>query len=152
MHRNHPQVATSTLDDVAVKDSSWKYCVFRTQHDPSRMATSPDRLRDPMTDPSDKIVHRASEPSPPDRWGATLSHLNVSIQTERTAIPGQTSRPNSGTFTNPLVRRPQIDADHTRPETHQNLIHISKEQHDQTQQGDRTNGMTTRPGTLCPGT
>ena len=38
----------------------------------------------------------------------------------------------------------RIDPDHTRPETHQNLIYISKEQHDR--QGGRSNGMTTHPG------
>jgi hypothetical protein len=27
-----------------------------------------------------------------------------------------------------VIRRPQTSSDHTRPETHQNLIHISKEQ------------------------
>ena len=58
----------------------------------SQTAISSHCLRNPPKDPSDKIVHRASEPSPSNRWGAiTLKH-------ERTAIPGQTSRLNNGTL------------------------------------------------------
>ena len=73
------------------KDGIWKYCVFRTQHDFLPMAISTHCSRNPLKDPSGKIVHRASEPSPSNRWGAiTLDH-------ERTAIPGQTIRLNNGT-------------------------------------------------------
>jgi hypothetical protein len=46
----------------------------------SQTANSSDRLRGSMKDPSDQIVHNASEPSPPT-VGAPFS---------RTAIPGQT--------------------------------------------------------------
>jgi hypothetical protein len=78
MHRNHPQ---------GMKDDCWKYCAFRAQHDfpkwPLRRS-----LAQPAKDPTDKIVHRASEPSPPNRWGAALASNS----------PGQTSRLNNGTL------------------------------------------------------
>jgi hypothetical protein len=42
------------------------------------MASSPCCLRNKPKDPSDKIVHRASEPSLSNRWGAIT--LNMSEQ------------------------------------------------------------------------
>jgi hypothetical protein len=42
------------------------------------MAVSSHCLRNPPKDPSDKIVHRASEPSLSNRWGAIT--LNMSEQ------------------------------------------------------------------------
>ena len=55
------------------KDGIWKYCVFRTQHDFLPMAISAHCSRNPLKDPSGKIVHRASEPSLSNRWGVIHS-------------------------------------------------------------------------------
>ena len=58
-----------------------------------RMAVSSHCLRNPPKDPSDKIVHRASEPSPSNRWGAALPECKHSSDNNS---PGQTSRLNNG--------------------------------------------------------
>jgi hypothetical protein len=50
------------------------------------------------------------------------------FERSKTTIPGQTIRPNDGIFTNPRSCNHGSDIDHTRPETHQNLIHSIKEQ------------------------
>jgi hypothetical protein len=96
MHRNHPQ---------GMEDSCWKYCVFRTQHDLPRW---PPRhlLAQPPQDPTGKIVHRASEPSPSNRWGAVLANNS----------PGQTSRLNNGTLI-PSEDRPRITRAQRRTRT-----------------------------------
>jgi hypothetical protein len=115
-------------------------------------------------DPSGKIVHNASEPSPPNRWGAILTNGNSRSDT----------RPNDGTKPVPGSQCPAVDPktvhptsnpkhqpSHTRPETHQNLIHSCKEQHGHPQtmiMGGRSPGSNPRagnrrnhtPGTLCP--
>ncbi len=109
-------------------------------------------LGNPPKDPSGKIVHNASEPSPSDRWGAVLG---------RTAIPGQTHDRTTGQDQWSViggqwsVERPSTapatthHPRHTRPETHQNLIHSCKEQHGharQTAGRNRSNGATAHPG------
>jgi hypothetical protein len=81
-----------------------------------RMAISARCLRNPPKDPSDKIVHRASEPSLSNRWGATLTNGNSRSDNSAEQRDRQS------------IRRPI--SSHTRPETHQNLIHSNKEQHD----------------------
>ena len=73
MHRNHPQ----TRIEVQTQDDPGNMCFPHTTGF-SRTAISPHRSRDPLKDPSDKIVHRASEPSPSNRWGAIA--LNMSEQ------------------------------------------------------------------------
>ena len=50
------------------------------------------------------------------------------FERSKTTIPGQTIRPNDGIFTNPRSCNHGSDIDHTRPETHQNLIYSIKEQ------------------------
>ena len=75
-----------------------------------RMAVSARCLRNKPKDPSDKIVHRVSEPSLSNRWGAiTLDH-------ERTAIPGQTIRLNNGTV-NPSEDRSRVTRAQRRTRT-----------------------------------
>ena len=81
-----------------------------------RMAVSARCLRNKPKDPSDKIVHRASEPSPSNRWDATLTSSNSRSDNSAEQRDRQS------------IRRPI--SSHTRPETHQNLIHSNKEQHD----------------------
>jgi len=102
MHRNHPQVATSAQTDVA-KDDPGNMCFPHTTRSP-QTAIPIHRSRDPCEDPSDLIVHRASEPSPSNRWGAPriqmLAHSNPNNS------PGQTSRLNNGTSVNPYGPTP----------------------------------------------
>ena len=95
--------------------------------------SSAGRLRE-HREKFDKIVHNASEPSPP----------TVGALSSRTAIPGQTIRPNDGSVVSgqsSAVSQKTATANtctnlrYTRPETHQNLIHIPK------------NNTTTQPGT-----
>jgi hypothetical protein len=72
------------------------------------MAISPHRSRDPLKDPSDKIVHNASEPSPPT-IGAPLP-LECKAFKRKTAIPGQTYDRTTG----PSIR-PQTDFESHAP-------------------------------------
>ena len=81
MHRNHPQGIRMIAGNIVFS---------ATQHDFPRWP--PYRsLAQPPKDPSNKIVHRASEPSPSNRWGAALASNS----------PGQTSRLNNGMSTRP---------------------------------------------------
>jgi len=92
----------------------------------------------------------ASEPSPPT-VGAPFS---------RTTIPGQTSDRTTGQdpsskfsrqCADPSPRTRQntdVGPKHTRPETHQNLIHTDKEHRRHRRPPSRYGG---RPRTLCPG-
>jgi hypothetical protein len=100
----------------------------------SQTAVSLRCLRNPKKDPSDKIVHRASEPSLSNRWGAIHS----------TRANNNSRSDNSAEQRDPQpVRRPI--SSHTRPETHQNLIHSNKEQHDRsTGAADQTAQSHTR--------
>ena len=93
MHRNHPQ---TQIEAEPENDPGTIYSL-RTQPISSdgRFA---DRARRSHKDPSNKIVHRASEPSPP----------TVGVRFLRTAIPGQTSRPNDGPGTAVSGQRPVV--------------------------------------------
>jgi hypothetical protein len=117
------------------KDGIWKYCVFRTQHDFLPMAISTHCSRNPLKDPSGKIVHRASEPSLSNRWGVIHStRANNNSRSDKSAEQRDARS----------IRRQT--SHHTRPETHQNLIHSNKEQHDRSTGTADTNGATTPPG------
>jgi len=114
MHRNHPQTQLSGsschrriagnspgLPEATVTGpidclkTVLEILVFSaTQHDRCKWPRHQPLARS-IKDPSDRIVHRASEPSPSDRWGATR-YPNAEHSSRRTTIPGQTSRPNSG--------------------------------------------------------
>jgi hypothetical protein len=105
-----------------------------TQHDPPRRPF-PHCLRNHEKDPSARIVHRASEPSPSNRWGAIFADGNSrsdksARQRDRRSIQRQI-------------------LSHTRPETHQNLIHSCKEQTRPPKRPHTRRGHM--PGTLCPG-
>jgi hypothetical protein len=94
---------------------------------------SPHCSRNPVMEPSNKIVHNASEPSPPGHWGACPS-LRTAFPVRHTAEPRD---PRS-------IRRQILR--HTRPETHQNLIHSCKEQPGRcprSPRGGRSAGSTT---------
>ncbi len=119
----------------------------------SRMANSPHRACDASKDPSDKIVHRASEPSSPTvgappstpEWFA-FKPADSNSRSDKSAERRDLRRA--------MVQKPRIDVDHTRPETHQNLIHSNKEQNHPTGQRPRSdpgqaNGMTMPHRTLC---
>ena len=100
MHRNHPQLR------IAPCGASFSY----TAH--YRILPVPSG-RKPEHNQQNLI--RASEPSPSDYWGA---HFITEA-----ASPGQTRNRTTGCQTD-LAVHPH----HTRPETHQNLIHPDKEQ------------------------
>src|SRR5450432_3213043 len=69
MHRNHPQVATLVLANVA-EEWSLEILVFSaTQHDPPGRPFLPIACAITEKDPSARIVHRASEPSLSNLWG-----------------------------------------------------------------------------------
>jgi hypothetical protein len=74
-------------------------------------------------DPSDKIPYRASEPSP-STVGAPL------FQPEWISFAQKNNNSRSDKSAEQRDRRSirRQTTNHTRPETHQNLIHISKEQ------------------------
>jgi hypothetical protein len=92
------------------KDDCLEILCFPHTTRSSQTAISSHCLHNTPKDPSDKIVHRASEPSPPNRWGAiTLNH-------ERTAIPGQTIRLNNGTV-NPSEDRSRVTRAQRRTRT-----------------------------------
>ena len=112
MHRNHPSRANT-------RDRSLEHsCKSLTQHN-----THAIRISRPPAEPAPRasrrhvhpghIVHHASEPSPSDRWGKPTQRAK--------ALPGQTCDRTTGC---PPGQQP--DLHHTRPETHQNLIHIQK--------------------------
>ena len=99
------------------------------------MAKSPDCSRNQPTDPPGKIVHRASEPSLSNRWGVIHStRANNNSRSDKSAEQRDARS----------IRRQT--SHHTRPETHQNLIHSNKEQHDRSTGTADTNGATTPPG------
>jgi hypothetical protein len=99
------------------------------------MAISAHCSRNPLKDPSGKIVHRASEPSLSNRWGVTHStRANNNSRSDKSAEQRDARS----------IRRQT--SHHTRPETHQNLIHSNKEQHDRSTGTADTNGATTPPG------
>jgi hypothetical protein len=99
MHRNHPQAVTTTC---VVTSSHWSSNVTEEwsleilcfpqhiQFDPGRPPRA-DRSHDHHGIHPGQIVHRASEPSPSNRWGAALANNS----------PGQTSRLNNGMSTRP---------------------------------------------------
>jgi hypothetical protein len=110
------------------------------------------RLRGAAKDPSDKIVHNASEPSPP-AGGVAFAAPECFAFKRGTAIPGQTYGRTAHQISGARChgKRPDQSATPmrrhllmTRPETHQNLIHLDKEQHGR--RSSRSNGATTHPG------
>ena len=101
----------------------------------SQTAIPPCCSRNPPKDPSDPIVHRASEPSLSNRWGVIHStRVNNNSRSDKSAEQRDARS----------IRRQT--SHHTRPETHQNLIHSNKEQHDRSTGTADTNGATTPPG------
>ncbi len=97
----------------------------------------------------DKIVHNASEPSPP----------TVGALSSQTAIPGQTIRPNdapvlrgqlsgirTGSTGQTHAPTPADDAPRDAPEPDSHFQRTTRPPN-----RGRSNGMTTRPRTLCPG-
>ena len=108
-------------------------CVFRTQQDFLGPSHRQSLARSSAARPN-KIVHNASEPSLPNLRGAWPRG-----QPSRSDI-----RLNNGT----LRSNKRQPSDHTRPETHQNLIHSNKQQHGHTRPIRRREPA---PGTLCPG-
>jgi hypothetical protein len=95
-------LATSALADVA-EGQSLEILVLsaHTQFLPNGRRA--DRSCDHHGIHPGQIVHRASEPSPPNRWGVARSP-NAAHSSRRTTIPGQTSRLNNGTSTRPEGR------------------------------------------------
>jgi hypothetical protein len=104
MHRNHPQ---------GMKDSSWKYLCFPRTHNSFRTATAPIAYATATGSIPDKLFTAPLNPRCPT-VGALLSRATLPVRQVGRTTGSQTLR-RSG-------------SDHTRPETHQNLIHISKEQ------------------------
>ncbi len=101
MHRNHPQ---------GMKDSPWKYLCFpRTQHDVPRWPLHRSLAQSPEG-PTDKIVHRASEPSLSNPWPCEARIIYSS------EAGGQTSRLNNGTL-NPSKDGPRITRAQRRTRT-----------------------------------
>ena len=74
-------------------------CVFRTHNTIMPDGRLTYRLRAMQSDPSDRIVYRASEPSLSNRWGAAPA--KVFAHSNPNNSPGQTSRLNNGTSANP---------------------------------------------------
>ena len=102
-----------------------------------QMAVSAECSRNPPKDPSGFVVHRASEPSPP-----TVGALSPGSCVSTRAGFSNSRSDNSVERRDPQpVQRPI--SSHTRPETHQNLIHSIKEQRHPTGQHI---GMTRHPG------
>ena len=146
MHRNHPQTQLAppglrcqrhrpgrhSLPDMILRDHS-----LRTSQDcfEPRLTAIADALVAPP-DPINRS-HNASELSPP-MTGAAIPQGD--------ALPGQTGHRTTGHSPGRSTPRrcPLTPADraasrawHTRPETHQNLIHTDK---------DQPHGARTRPG------
>jgi hypothetical protein len=101
MHRNHPQIQLSgfscqwseTHDPVTPRpfeDSPGN--IYSAHNRIFSNRPSADRLCDPPRSKFDKIVHNASEPSPP----------TVGALSSQTAIPGQTIRPDKRPATRSL--------------------------------------------------
>ena len=91
-----------------------------------------DRLRDHHGIHPGQIVHRASEPSPSNRWGAVLANNS----------PGQTSRPNDGITDTPKEwQRSHAPRDAPEPDS------LCKEQSRPLSQP--LNGVITQPRTPC---
>jgi hypothetical protein len=105
------------------------------------MATSPHCSRNPPKDPPDKIF---TAPLNPRRrpLGRYLPGSNVSIQAEQDNNSRSDNSAERRDLHQPTVLQPQINADHTRPETHQNLIHSIKEQRHPTGQHKRQDHTT----------
>ena len=130
MHRNHPQ---------GIRTAFWK-SVFSAHMRPRRLATR-------------SIAHtiaRGSNRPKPITAPLNPRHPTVGAPpgpNARTFKPQQLSRSDKSAEQRdpPPIRRP-IES-HTRPETHQNLIHTAKEQHGRTQhECRRSNGAIPHPG------
>jgi hypothetical protein len=127
-HR-HPTPLPAT-----VREQSWKY-LLRTQQDLLEASLRQSLARSTER-PSDKIVHTPLNPRrrPLGRCSArmrafkpTNSHSRSDIRPNDGSVAGgQSSVVSQKTAHVRQTHKPQ----YTRPETHQNLIYISKEQHD----------------------
>jgi hypothetical protein len=163
MHRNHPQTQLSgfgcqlpeatALETFDCPKTILEILVFSaTQHDPAKWPHHRPLARS-IKDPSDRIVHRASEPSLSRHGGFHLAEKHPS-QTHGCTTGLDQSSVFSRQFADrsPRIRqKPAPTQKHTRPETHQNLINSYKEQHAHPQQGRAHTRRDHAPGTLCPG-
>jgi hypothetical protein len=180
MHRNHPQRPPACLarrlseTTATATTGGWKTVLeisfhsappgpppgqagwqWPTQGMHNRILShgrSAARSRGAAKDPSDKIVHNASEPSPP-AGGVVVAAPECFAFKRGTAIPGQTYDRTAHQISGARCHRPRPDQSATpmhrhllmtRPETHQNLIHLDKEQPGR--RSSRSNGAATRPG------
>jgi hypothetical protein len=82
------------------------------------MAIPPNCSRNPQNDPSDKAPYRASEPSP-----STVGAPSASPECNAFKPANNNSRSDKSAERRDLRSIRRQTADHTRPETHQNLIH-----------------------------
>jgi hypothetical protein len=96
------------------------------------MAVVPDCSRNPQKDPSNKVPYRASEPSP-----STVGAPSASPECNAFKPANNNSRSDKSAERRDLDQPRRTDSDHTRPETHQNLIHSNKEQRHPTGQHPR---------------
>jgi hypothetical protein len=129
MHRNHPQRTLRTVSEICVSAHidvfEWPFL-----RNCSRSFGKKD--------PSGNIVHNASEPSSPTvgaplspREWVTFAHKN------------NNSRSDKSVERRDLDQSRRTDSDHTRPETHQNLIHnVTK--NNATQPGSKRHDHTTQ--------
>ncbi len=136
-HAQKPSPALATLR-ATTDDPGTIYSAH--QQDPVRLVPDFDCLRNRRPSRSGKIVHNASEPSPPT-VGAPLSP-NADFQ--RHGNSRSDIRPNDGS----LDQSEDRSLTRTRPETHQNLIHTDKDRHGR--QGGRSNGAFARRGRIAP--
>jgi hypothetical protein len=96
------------------------------------MAISPIAQAMGEKDPSGNIVHNVSEPSSP-----TVGVLLSLHEWFAFAPKNNNSRSDKSAERRDLDQPRRTDSDHTRPETHQNLIHSNKEQRHPTGQHPR---------------
>ena len=91
------------------KDDIWKYCVFRTQHNPLPTATAPIACAIITGSIRGELFTAPLNPRCPTVGASSAQH-------EQITIPGQTSRLNNGTLT-PSEDRPRITRAQRRTRT-----------------------------------
>ncbi len=140
MHRNHPQESVVSFPSSVVRNNRRGNRQL-SDDSPGNIYSAHNRifsnrpLRRPLArstekDKFDKIVHNVSEPSPP---AAGALSTQTAIPRSDNSAEQRISAPRSlvsGQSEDCSRRTNSPEPRYTRPETHQNLIHISKEHHD----------------------
>jgi len=149
MHRNHPQESVVSFPSSQANCTQFAWVVRNNRRgnrqlsddSPGNIYSAHNRilsnhpLRRPLArstekDKFDKIVHNVSEPSPP---AAGALSTQTAIPRSDNSAEQRISAPRSlvsGQSEDCSRRTNSPEPRYTRPETHQNLIHISKEHHD----------------------